>query len=61
MTDQAPTAYPGRWAETDPGKPAVIMATSGEIVTYRELDETANRLSHWFRSLGLKAGDHVAF
>jgi acyl-CoA synthetase (AMP-forming)/AMP-acid ligase II len=61
MADQAPTAYPGRWAETDPGKPAVIMATSGEIVTYRELDETANRLSHWFRSLGLKAGDHVAF
>ena len=37
------------------------MASSGESVTYAELDAFANRLSHWFRSLGLEPGDHVAF
>jgi len=36
------------------------MAGSGEILTYAELDERANRLSNLFRSLGLQAGDHVA-
>ncbi|NNC78778.1 MAG: AMP-binding protein, partial [Acidimicrobiales bacterium] len=53
--------YPGHWATVDPDKPAVIMSESGETVSYRELDETANQLSHWLRSLGLQAGDHVAF
>lgn len=37
------------------------MAGSGRVVTYRELDEGANRVSHLFRSLGLQPGDHVAF
>ena len=36
------------------------MATSGEVVTYAELDAEANRLSHVFRSAGLQPGDHVA-
>ncbi len=53
--------FPGAHAETTPDKPAVIMGTSGEVVTYRELDEAANRVSHVFRSLGLAPGDHVAF
>lgn len=37
------------------------MARSGRVVTYRELDAGANRVSHLFRSLGLQPGDHVAF
>jgi len=53
--------YPGTFAETTPDKPAVIMGRSGEVVTYRELDEEANRLSHLFRAAGLEPGDHVAF
>ena len=44
-----------------PDKPAVVMAGSGQVVTYRELDAEANRVSHLFRSLGLRPGDHVAF
>lgn len=55
------TLYPGHWAELTPDKPAVVMARSGESITYRELDVLANRLSNWFRSIGLVAGDHVAF
>jgi long-chain acyl-CoA synthetase len=53
--------YPGHWAHVDPTRIAVVMATSGESVTYAELDAFANQLSQWFRSLGLEVGDHVAF
>jgi acyl-CoA synthetase (AMP-forming)/AMP-acid ligase II len=53
--------FPGAHADTTPDKPAVVMAGSGQVVTYRELDAEANRVSHLFRSLGLHPGDHVAF
>ncbi len=53
--------YPGAFAETRPDHPAIIMAGSGDTVTYAALDEQANRLSQLFRSLGLQPGDHVAF
>jgi hypothetical protein len=35
------TVYPRMHAATSPEKPALIMAASGEPVTYRELDEAA--------------------
>ncbi|GAA3138819.1 acyl-CoA synthetase [Planomonospora alba] len=53
--------HPGAIAAVSPGKPAVIMAGSGRVVTYRELDEESNRLAHLFRAAGLRPGDHVAF
>jgi len=53
--------FPGEHAATTPDRPAVIMATSGQVITYGELDAEANRVSHLFRSLGLQPGDHVAF
>ncbi|MEV4114475.1 acyl-CoA synthetase [Nonomuraea sp. NPDC049695] len=53
--------YPGAIAAATPGKPAVIMAGSGRIITYRELDEESNRLAHLFRAAGLRPGDHIAF
>ena len=58
---EAGDLYPGTWAERTPEKPAVIMAESGEVMTYRELDDFSNRLSQLFRSAGLRPGDHVAF
>jgi long-chain acyl-CoA synthetase len=54
-------AHPTVHAKSHPDKPAVIMASSGETVTYRELDERSNRCAHLFRSLGLQHGDTVAF
>ncbi|MEM7092418.1 MAG: AMP-binding protein [Actinomycetota bacterium] len=53
-------AYPGVYAVERPDHPAVIMAGSGERLTYRELDERSNRIAHLFRHHGLTRGDRVA-
>lgn len=53
-------AYPGVHAQTRPDHPAVIMAGSGEVLSYRELDERSNQLAQVLRSQGLTRGDHVA-
>ena len=46
-------------AET-PHKPAFIMANSGEMVTYGQLDERSNQVAHLLRTCGLRSGDHMA-
>jgi fatty-acyl-CoA synthase len=51
--------HPSITAQTYPHKPAIIMGDSGEMVTYRQLDERSNQGAHLFRSLGLAAGDHI--
>ena len=53
--------HPTHHAKANPDKPAFIMAYSGETVTYGELEARSNQGAHLFRSLGLKAGDAVAF
>jgi acyl-CoA synthetase (AMP-forming)/AMP-acid ligase II len=53
--------HPSVHALTCPDKPAVIMAGSGQTVTYRQLDERSNQCAHLFRSLGLQQGDTVSF
>ena len=52
--------HPSITAQTYPHKPAIIMGGSGEIVTYKQLDERSNQGAQLFRSLGLKAGDVLA-
>ncbi|MEM8922705.1 MAG: AMP-binding protein [Actinomycetota bacterium] len=53
-------AYPGIHALERPDHPAVIMAGSGETLSYAELDERSNRVAQLLRSLGLGRGDHIA-
>ncbi len=53
--------FPGAFAATHPDKPAVIVAGTGETLTYEELDDEANRLARVFHDAGLRPGDHVAF
>jgi long-chain acyl-CoA synthetase len=43
-----------------PDKPALIMSRTGEVITYRRLDERSNQAAHLFRSLGLRPGDCMA-
>ena len=52
--------YPGEHARTAPDKPAQIMAGTGEVTTYRELDEAANRLAQLLYDRGLREGDHIS-
>ncbi len=52
--------HPRRFAAQSPDHAAVIMGRTGEVITYRMLDEEANRLAHLLRARGLKAGDHLA-
>jgi long-chain acyl-CoA synthetase len=63
LTDPRPRLrrmYPGAHAKETPDKPAVVMAGSGETVTYAELDERSIRLARVWRDAGLQRGDHVA-
>jgi acyl-CoA synthetase (AMP-forming)/AMP-acid ligase II len=53
--------HPAVHAAANPEKPAVIMAGSGEIITYGALDARSNQCAHLFRALGLQHGDTVAF
>jgi len=52
--------HPCVFAETTPDKPAYIMAATGRVVTYRELNDRSNQGAQLFRSLGLRVGDGVA-
>ncbi|MEV4005639.1 acyl-CoA synthetase [Actinomadura sp. NPDC049753] len=51
----------GQIAARTPDKPAVVMAGSGRVVTFRELNEESNRLAQLLRAEGLRPGDHIAF
>jgi long-chain acyl-CoA synthetase len=52
--------YPGECARTRADQPAFIMASTGEAVTYAELEDRSNRLAHFLRSVGLKRLDHYS-
>lgn len=43
-----------------PEKPALIFGRSGEVVTYRDLDERSNRCARVLRSRGLERGGAIA-
>jgi long-chain acyl-CoA synthetase len=53
--------YPGQHAMNHPDRPAFIMATTGEVVTFAEYEARCNRLARLLRAAGLRRGDHVAF
>ena len=52
--------YPGMFAETTPHKPALIMAGSGQTMTYRQLNDRSNQMAQLFYAEGLREGDHFA-
>ena len=52
--------YPGEHARLRPDRPAVIMAGSGEVLTYGELERRSNKLAHLLRANGLQRLDHFA-
>src|SRR5271168_2417344 len=52
--------YPGQHAQARADQAAVVMAGSGESVSYRELEARSNRLAHLLRAAGLRRLDHYA-
>ena len=47
-------------AQQAPDSPAVIMGSSGEVITYAELDERSIRFARALRSQGVEPGEHIA-
>ncbi|HEX4180369.1 MAG TPA: acyl-CoA synthetase [Caulobacteraceae bacterium] len=52
--------YLADYARLTPDKPAVIMAESGEVLTYAALNDRSNRLAQYLYAQGLRPGDHIA-
>ncbi|MNQ85670.1 Long-chain-fatty-acid--CoA ligase [compost metagenome] len=52
--------YIGTHALLNSDKAAVINASSGEILSYRELDERSNRFARYLQAQGLQRGDTFA-
>ena len=52
--------HPSIHAKTQPERPAIIMAGSGETISFAELDRRSNQVAQLLRSRGIKVGDTVA-
>jgi long-chain acyl-CoA synthetase len=52
--------HPSIHAQTAPGRAAYIMASTGEVVTFGQLEARSNQGAQLFRKLGLKTGDVIA-
>lgn len=53
--------HPSVHARIKPDHPAVIVAETGEVTTFGELDAKSNQVAQFFRSKGLQHEDVVAF
>ena len=52
--------YVGKYAVEKANQPAIIMAESGEMLTYGEFEQRTNQVAHLLRSEGLKRLAHYA-
>ncbi|MGI9621776.1 MAG: AMP-binding protein, partial [Acidimicrobiales bacterium] len=52
--------FPGTHAQTTPDKTAIVMAGSGETMSFAELHEYAEKLANLFWEAGFEPGDHIA-
>ena len=59
MADENALQYPGRWAAEAADRTAIVMAESGESMTFAELDESADRLAQALRARGVVHGDRI--
>ena len=46
--------YTAHHAAEHPDQPALVMASSGEVVRFREYEAACNRVAHLFRDQGLR-------
>jgi len=55
-----PLLHPRHHAASHPERPALILADTGEVISYRELVANADRAAQLFTHLGLVQGDTIA-
>jgi fatty-acyl-CoA synthase len=60
LSDERERMYPGTHAKVTPDKPAVLLADTGETISYAELDQNSVRLARFLTQTGLRRGDHIA-
>ena len=53
--------YPGAFAASQPDKPAIVLAETGETRTYAELEANSIRLARHLRDAGITEGQNIAF
>ena len=52
--------HPYVHAQDNPDKPAIIVAETGEVRSYKQLDEASNRVAQFWRAKGLQHDDVIA-
>jgi acyl-CoA synthetase (AMP-forming)/AMP-acid ligase II len=52
--------HPSQHAAARPEQIAYVMAATGKVVSYAELEARSNRLAHYWRNAGLRPGDTIA-
>jgi long-chain acyl-CoA synthetase len=52
--------HPCHYAKSHPDKPAIIMSGSGEVITFKQLDQRSNQIAHALRAAGCAPGDTIA-
>lgn len=52
--------YPGSYAASTPDRPAIIVAETGETVSYGQLDTRSLRFARHLYDDGVRPGDHIA-
>ncbi len=52
--------YAGKYATAQANQPCLIMANSGEVLTYGEFEGRANQLAHFLRAHGFARLDHYS-
>ncbi|MFZ2173644.1 MAG: acyl-CoA synthetase [Rhodococcus sp. (in: high G+C Gram-positive bacteria)] len=60
MAETTTSLTPSYHARRAPDVPAIVMGSSGEVVTYGQLDHRSTQFARALRSRGLSAGDHIA-
>lgn len=54
------TSHPFSIAESRPDHPAIVMATTGQALTYGQLTARARRVEHLLHAIGVRRGDCIA-
>src|ERR1700704_3099977 len=57
---QAALMHPRAIAEVAPDRPAIVMAETGDVTTFAELDARSNQFAHLMRARGVEHGGTVA-